>query len=324
MQAAKPTIVGAFVLGAIALAVGAILFFGGTRVFEHTIRAVIFFQGSVAGLDVGAPVTFRGVRVGSVQRVELHLTAQGRALIPVTIELVAGQVVLEGGQMRKGEEGLEELIAAGLRAQLNLQSFVTGQLRVDLDFRPHTPANLVKADTGGVPQIPALPSEFERIRRSLEQVPVEELAQNAQRTLAAVENLTARLETTLPPLLEDTRNTVNAATGTLDTTAKAITEIQADLSHTLAQLGGLTAAARRQLGDRGAELSRVLQTADQTARQAQALLASVDSMTSPRSRVRGDLEATLRDLAASASSLRGFSREIERDPSLVLRGRSSR
>jgi paraquat-inducible protein B len=324
MQAAKPTIVGAFVLGAIALAVGAILFFGGTRVFETTIKAVVFFQGSVAGLDVGGPVTFRGVRVGSVQRVELHLTPQGRATIPVTIELVPGQVVLEGGQMRKGEEGLEQLIAAGLRAQLNLQSFVTGQLRVDLDFRPGTPAHLVKADTGGLPQIPALPSEFERIRQSLAEVPVQELAQNAQHTLAAVERLAARLDQALPPLLEGTQHSVDAATKTLDTTTKAITQLQADLSHTLAELNGLVEDARGQVGARGAELSRVLQSADRAASQAQELLASVDSMTSPRSRLRGDLEATLRDLAASASSLRGFSREIERNPSLVLRGRSSR
>jgi paraquat-inducible protein B len=324
MQAAKPTIVGAFVLGALALAVGAILFFGGTRVFERTLRAVVFFQGSVAGLDVGAPVTFRGVRVGSVQRVELHLTAEGKALIPVTIELVPGQVVLESGQMRRGEAGLEQLIAAGLRAQLNLQSFVTGQLRVDLDFRPNTPATLVKADTGGLPEIPALPSELERLRQTIEQVPVQELAETAQRSLTAVEHLATRLDAELPALLQGTQRSVDAATNTLDTTAKAVTQIQADLSHTLTELDKLTEEARGQLGDRGAELSRVLQSADQTARQAQALLTSVDSMTSPRSRLRGDLEATVRDLAASASSLRGFSREIERDPSLVLRGRSSR
>ena len=151
-------------------------------------------------------------------------------------------------QMRKGAEGLEQLIAAGLRAQLNLQSFVTGQLRVDLDFRPDTPAYLVKADTGGLPQIPALPSEFERIRQTLAEVPIQELARNAQQTLAAVERLATRLDQALPPLLEGTQHSVDAATNTLDTTAKAITQIQADLSHTLAELNGLIEDGRSQLG----------------------------------------------------------------------------
>ena len=68
MAAARPAAVGGFVLGALALVVVAILLFGGSHLFAPRFRAVAFFHGSVAGLEIGAPVTFRGVRIGSVQQ----------------------------------------------------------------------------------------------------------------------------------------------------------------------------------------------------------------------------------------------------------------
>ena len=323
MGAARPAVVGAFVLGGLALAVAAILFFGGTRLFAPTTRAVIFFEGSVAGLDIGAPVTFRGVLVGSVQHVALHLSTDGRARIPVTVELLPGQVLLEGEEVRRGT-GLERFVAAGLRAQLVMQSFVTGQLRIDLDFRPGTPATTVAADTSGLPQIPALPSDFERLRATLSEVPVQDLAQTAQRVLHSVERLAGKLEAELGPLLDSTRHGVDAATRTLETTEQAVVRLQVDVSRTVLELDGLVAGARQQVDNRGTEVARVLGSVDRLARRAEALLASVDGLAAPRSPFRGDLEAAARDLAAGAASLRGFARAVERDPSALLRGGGAR
>jgi paraquat-inducible protein B len=324
MDAARPAAVGGFILGGLALAAAAILFFGGARLFEQTTRAVVFFEGSVAGLDVGAPVTFRGVRAGSVQRVALHLSSGDQARIPVTLELLPDQVNHDGQDVEPSDDAIRRLVKAGLRAQLNSQSLVTGQLRVDLDFRPGTPTTHVAEDMGGLPQIPAVPSDFDRLRDTLADVPVQEVVQTAQRALVAVERLTSRLDAELGPLLDSTRRGVDSATRTLDATERAVVRLQAGASRTLQELDGLVADARQQLDGRGTELSRMLSSADRVARQAEVLLASVGSLTAPRSQFRGDLEATVRDLAASAGSLRGFTRAIERDPSAVLRGRDAR
>ena len=323
MGAARPAVVGAFVLGGLALAVAAILFFGGTRLFAPTTRAVVFFEGSVAGLDIGAPVTFRGVRVGSVQHVALHLSTDGRARIPVTVELLPGQVILEGEEVRRGT-GLERLVAAGLRAQLVMQSFVTGQLRIDLDFRPGTPATTVAADTGGLPQIPALPSDFERLRATLSEVPVQDLAQTAQRVLHSVERLAGKLEAELGPLLDSTRHGVDAATRTLETTEQAVVRLQVDVSRTVWSWTGswpapgsrsTTAATRwrgcwdRWTGWRGGRRR------------------CWPRWTVWRRRARPSVATsrpTARDLAAGAASLRGFARAVERDPSALLRGGGAR
>ena len=84
----------------------------------------------------------------------------------------------------------------------------------------------------------------------------------------------------------------------------------------------MAVGAQRQLDGRGAELSAVLTTAERVGRQAEALLLSLNGMTEPRARFREDLEATARDLAVSAGSLRAFAREVERNPGALLRGRA--
>ena len=60
---ANPALVGGFVLGALALAVVAVMIFGSGRLFHQTERYVLYFQGSMTGLNVGSPVVFRGVEV---------------------------------------------------------------------------------------------------------------------------------------------------------------------------------------------------------------------------------------------------------------------
>lgn len=322
-MAARPAAIGGFVLGGLALAVVAILSFGGARIFERKTRAVVFFEGSVAGLDIGAPVTFRGVRVGSVQRVALHLATDGRARIPVTVELQEGQVTFDDPGARPDQVSIEQLVANGLRAQLNSQSFVTGQLRIDLDFRPGTPAERMP-DAGGLPQIPTIPSDLDRLRDTLADVPVREAVQSGQRALAAIEQLANRLDRDLGPVLESVRRVADSADRTLDTSGQAIARLQADASRSLQEIDGLMTDARQQLGARGEELARVLGAADRAARQADTLVTSLNSLTTPRSAFRGDLEAAIRDLAATASSLRGFARAVERDPSAILRGRDAR
>ena len=73
MTPAKPVLVGSFVLGAFALGVIAILTFGGMHLFAKNLRVVVVFKDSIAGLEVGAPVTFRGVRIGRVEGMRLHI-----------------------------------------------------------------------------------------------------------------------------------------------------------------------------------------------------------------------------------------------------------
>jgi paraquat-inducible protein B len=320
----RSAVVGAFILGAVALGVGAILFFGGRHLFETKSRAVVFFEESIAGLDVGSPVTFHGVRVGSVQSISIRFSPETMtARIPVYLEIEPGRVILEGRELGSFSGNHERLIRAGLRAQLALQSFVTGQLRVDLDFRPEVPAQLVGM-IKDVPEIPAVPSEISQLRNQLSQLPLRELAETARQTLASMGRLSDHLDAALGPLATSALGTTEAATRTLQTTNDAVHRLQADASATLHHLDDLLTAADHQLDARGGELSRTLTAADRSVHQAETLLDSLNGLADPRSQFRGDLAATVRDLAASASSLRNFAETVERNPNALLVGRATR
>ncbi|MBC7165525.1 MAG: MCE family protein [Roseovarius sp.] len=321
MAKANPAVLGGFVFGAIAVAVAAILFFGGGRLFKSTERAIIYFEGSVAGLDIGAPVTFRGVRVGTVQKIALQISPAGEARIPVIVEILPDQVMLRGPQPEARGTRLERLIAEGLSAQLASQSFVTGMLRIDLDFRPEAVTDIVEDDESGLPQIPAVQSGIERLLSALEQVPVQDVLQQAQDVLENVNRLTAKLEGELGPLLESSRKMVETADRTLTTTEGAVIEVKSGISASLEQLDGLIGDARAQLAARGPKLASALDSANGAAARAEALIASLEELVAPRSRLRVNLEAAASNLAASAAALRGFANTVERDPSAILRGR---
>jgi paraquat-inducible protein B len=321
-MAARPAVVGAFVLGALALAALAIILFGGSRLFATTSRAVIFFEGSVAGLDEGAPVTFRGVRLGSVIRVALSFDPVTReATIPVTIEIEPDRITWQGARPGRADYG--RLVAAGLRGQLAAQSLVTGQQRVDLDFRPDMPMRM-RGGATDVPEIPAIPSELEQLRSKLTDLPLRDLVETAQRALVSVDRLATHLDRAVDPLAEGVRGAADAANNTLQTADNALAQIRDAASASLRNLDALIADARRQLDGRGGELSRLLTDADRSLRSVDTLLASANGLVAPRSGFRGDLEAAMRDLSAAASSLRTFARTVERDPSAVLTGKTGR
>jgi paraquat-inducible protein B len=318
----KPALVGGFVLGALALAVAGILFFGGTRWFAASARVVVFFPESVANLDVGAPVTFNGVRIGAVESVAVHVSAHNMtARVPVYLKIDTSRMIWDGKPFAPSDN--PELVRAGLRAQLALVSMITGQQRVDLLFRPNTPAQLVGA-IERVPEIPAIPSDFGELRNQLTGLQLRELTDSAQRTLIAVGRLATHIDTVIDPLVERVERTADAATHTLQTTDGAVRNLQADASVALHDLDAALVSVRHQVDARGGELGHTLAAADRSMAQAEKLLQSLNGAAEPGSDLREDLQATVRDLAASASSLRNFAETIERNPNAIVMGRSSR
>lgn len=320
---ARPAVVGGFILGALVLVVAGILFFGGMRLFATKARVVVFFTESVAGLEVGSPVTYRGVRIGSVQSVSVHFSPDTLvARIPVYMELASNQMTWEGTKLSGSADDFRRLIQAGLRAQLALQSFVTGQLRVDLEFRPGTPAVLIGATD--VPEIPAIPSDLSQLRDQVAGLPLRDLAGAALRAFVSLGRLSDHLDATLDPLATSAHHTADAATQTLQTTDAAVRRVQTDASTALRDLDFLLVDAHRQLDARGGEFSRTLAATDRTVRQAEMFLDALNGLADPRSPFRGDLDATVHDLAASAGSLRNFAETLERNPNALIVGRTSR
>lgn len=306
MSAATPAVVGGFILSGLGLAVAAILLFGGMHLFSPAVHAVVYFRESVANLNVGAPVTFRGVRVGSVTGIAVNLDMTDlTARIPVYLDINPSAIFLENSAAERTGTDFGRLLKAGLLAQLNMQSLITGQLRIDLDIRPGG-APAISSGDESVTEIPSIPSRLQTLEGEIAELPLKEMIENARQALAAIQQVADELPRKVGPLADSLKQTSDAARVTLD------------------GINRLTIAGEAQLSVNGRQLGRVLETSDRTMRGAEALMGALTEMTAQESPMQGDLQAAIRDLAAAAASLRGFSHEIERDPSLILRGRTLR
>src|SRR4029450_11841727 len=167
----SPTMIGAFVVGAIVLVVAGALLFGGRKFFQEKIPYVLFFDSSVEGLNVGAPVIFRGVQVGQVTEITAIADPQTYDIrIQVKIDIVRGVVKVDekGSGFKDPHKAIEQVVQKGVRATLRMQSFVTGLLYVALDFFPDTPIRLLGLDKT-VPELPTIPSDMDQLKSNIQQ-----------------------------------------------------------------------------------------------------------------------------------------------------------
>ncbi len=322
MSADRQTAIGAFVFGGFTLALAAIILFGNFRLFNPTTRAAIVFQGSISGLSVGAPVTFRGVRVGAVESIVLQFDAQTRnAYIPVTIQLEPERVRVTGDES-KTRKTLEipDLVALGLRAELITQSFVTGQSQIDLNFDPSSPAAL-HPNVTSLPEIPTRLSTIQRVQEQLSELPLAELVANANGALQSLRDLSDKLDKELPPLVANLRTASDGSSRAVEVATNAIADLQSRLDNTLTRITQLVATSDQQVSQRGADLHTLLASSTQTVLQARETLNDLRSLTSSRGETRANIDSTVRDLAAAAASLRGFANDVEHNPQLLLTGR---
>jgi len=315
------TSIGAFVLGALALIVAAILFFGGGSLFRNRMAAVSYFPGSVAGLRLGAPVTFRGVRVGEVKSVGIRLEQDmSRSIVQVNMELLPDTVEVHG--FARPGTPIAALVERGLSARLVLQSFVTGQLQVELDFRPELqPSRLgVSSD---VPEIPTVPSPFSALAQQLETLDVAAVVTGMQRTLASLDALLTnpalgKTIDELPSLVADLRRTVKTvereAAGSSAAAQTALRDSAAALQKTLASVDTLAQNLDR-------ETTSTLSAARGTLKSASAAFDSANGLLDPRGETVTQVQRAVDDLAATAGRLRNFAERVDRDPSVLVRGR---
>jgi paraquat-inducible protein B len=314
----RQTVVGAFVLGGIILALGAIILFGQINPFSSVVRAVVVLQGSASGLSVGAPVTFRGVPLGSVSNIELTFYRRSfTAYIPVTLVLDPRRVHSTG---KREIIGVEEFVRRGLRAQVNIQSLVTGQAAIELNFAPSTPA-VLHPGLSKYPEIPVQQSVLQRTQKTLEQLPLQEMAENMNKSLASIRILADQLDKDMPALIVSAQRTSDQSRILVETATKTLDTLGAQLTTTLSGINTMATAATTQLNGRGADLHELLLNANTAVAQTRQTLTELRSLTAARSDQRADIEATLRDLAAAAAAMRGFASEIEREPQLLLMGR---
>jgi len=174
------------VVGALVLLLIAVVVFGSGALFRQSDKYVLFFNGSVKGLSVGAPVIFRGVKVGNVDSINLIYDEQSQqVLIPVVIDVELSRVM--GIPEAPGYPDYHKLIQKGLRAKLEIKSFITGQLMIALDFYPDKPAKFYDI-VRNIPELPALPISPD-IFEVMDDIPIKEITMNLEQAVAGINRL---------------------------------------------------------------------------------------------------------------------------------------
>ena len=293
---ANRPLIGAFVLGALALAVAGVVFFGSGKFLRNVYRDVMFFEGSVKGLQIGAPVMFRGVQIGHVTNVVLQVNVKDlRAFIPVYVEIYPQKMVMIGGAKKLGEQELPLLIEKGLRAQLQLQSFVTGQLLVDLDFYPNTPIRLVGLEKE-YPEIPTIATDVEQLRKKLESLPINEIAERLNEALAGINRLVNS---------RDLRESIGSLNQSLKDADALVNNLNTKIAPQIAS-----------------NIKETLSAAQDTLRETSNAVKNINGIAAKNANLGYEIDRTLEQNAELSRSIRVLADYLERHPEALLRGKS--
>jgi paraquat-inducible protein B len=311
---ASKTLIGAFVIGAIALAVIAVIIFGSGRFFVKKWPYVMFFEGSVAGLNVGSPVMFRGVKIGSVTDITLRFdTSDVTFLIPVYVELDPRKISTTGKVRDDGDVG-EILIEKGLRATLELQSMVTGQLMINLDFHPGKPVKIVGFDTR-YPEIPTIKSGLEKLLESADDIPIKELF---NKLLHAIEGVDKAVNS---PDLTSSLKLVNEG---LKDAKRILSKIDNEIDPVLDNIK-VSSYSIREMFKKGedvpSQVGQTLLVIQNTLKQAENTLNSIHGLASENSTVVLEVDNTLKEVSDTARSVRFLSDYLQRYPESLLWGK---
>lgn len=279
------------------------------KTVQLSLPYILYFDDSVRGLAVDAPVEFRGIPVGKVLDISLEESASDdlvRIAVLVGLEPELLPFKKKAADLdKKTREALfrgtlEKLVAKGLRARLITGSLISGQLIVDMDFDQE--AELASIDySGKYPVLPTTPGSLSSITNSL----------------VAILGKLKRL-----PLDEMGTHFLNASAG-LDALVndKNLQESMQNLSLVLQRADQILSVVGDKATPMMDEITSLSAEARKMIRQAEKTLREFEKTTSDQGSMGGELASTMRELAAAARAVRGVADYLERHPEALLQGK---
>jgi paraquat-inducible protein B len=307
--------IGAFVIGAILIALVTLLFLLGSG-FGKQEKVVMVFDGSVKGLNVGAPMALRGVQVGQVTNIELILDSDNASVIMLVEATLNAKNIRRQGSVTSNLT--EELIARGLRAQLNIQSLLTGLLYVELDFHPGTPLNLANIDSPYI-QLPTVPTNLQRIAKKLEDVDVAKLTDDLESISHGINTLVSS---------EEFQSLPANVTSTMDSLRDLSAQLHAQLATTGPKLDRVLDETANTVDTANTELPKLAKLVEGNLNVLNHAIASfeqgmtgIDGLVSPDSATLYELHTALQEMTRAGRSLQALADTLQQQPESVIRGK---
>ncbi len=322
----NPALIGVFVLGALLIAVGAVVFFGTTKLFTRNKTFVCFFQQSVAGIQVGSAVKFKGVPVGQVTKIQIRFDEDHPTYVKILFDLNADLIVNSLGADIDlfNEDFNRRQVARGMRTSLAYESFITGQLYLELDYHADAPPPVYLQTKTNYSEIPSLPSNIEELveeaqkaigklgkidfeglsrdledlltslRKSISEIQFDELSSSVRRTADSISGLAASPE--VKDALVSIQQACDHLSSTLQTLQVQIDPLSKDLQPDLVELRKTLVSLQKTSG-------------------------SLTSTLAPEGDLRYQLSGTLGQLNEMAKSLQQLSDFLKRNPNSLIFGR---
>ncbi len=330
--------IGGFVVGAIGLAVLSVLLFGSGRFFQKKTMHVMFFEGSVKGLNVGAPVKFRGVDIGMVKDILLTINPQDLEFyVPVYVEIFKNRISILGSESQEkefyDEEGVETLVTEmGMRAQLQMQSFVTGQLFINYDFYPETPLKRVGLEKK-VYEVPTIPTALQMVTDTVEEILAElrkvnfhEIVGNFAETAEGINELVNSYDMRetvasfnkaildMQKLVRSTNSLVASVNGKVDTVADSFTATMQDTRK-------LVNSIDSRIDSSASDLRETLTAVQASFEKASGLLTEAEKLIANNSDLRREIMMTLESVTDASRSMEELTDYLQQHPDAIIKGK---
>ncbi|MFI5330269.1 MAG: MlaD family protein [Desulfobaccales bacterium] len=306
---ANRMMIGGFVVLAVIIMAASLVVFGSGKFFKKTNKYILYFDESIKGLSVGAPVLFQGVPVGSVTSIILEADiVKMKTQIPILIEIEPDRWKVRAGE-RDPRKVAAKLIEMGLRAQLVMQSFITGQLMIQLDFYPkskicYAPAQIDK-DYEDYIVIPTCPSTSERLAQALGDLDLKGIEQHLLSVLASVDRLVNNPDLTAG---------IRALKDTLQDAGKLVTKVDR-------QVDPLADDVKKTVKDFGKLANNVDGRVGGVATGLDTTMSAAKGVLSPDSPLLVALENTLQEISAMSRSIRQLTNYLDQHPEALIRGK---
>lgn len=292
---------GAFVIGALLIGIAILLYILDSGIGDSD-KFVMVFDGTAKGLNVGAPIALRGVKIGEVTDVDAVLDAKtAEVFVVVEGEIDSAYIRFRGDP---NEVTTEDLVERGLRAQLNLLSLLTGLLYIELDFHPDSEVILADVD---VPyeQFPTIPTNLELLAKKLQEIDFNKVGERLEHLSDGIGTMLDSEEfKALPSSLNDTLISLRDLSKQLqDQLTRSGPRIDTVLDETIAAIGSTSK-----------DLTVAIESFEQS-------MGSIDAVTSADSATIYQLNATMRDLSRASRALRQLAETLEQQPEAVIQGK---
>lgn len=320
---ASPAMVGGFIVGGVTLVVAAVIVLGSGKLFKDTVEYISWFEGSVNGLNPGAPVKFMGVTIGQVTAIRLRAGPAGEFLdtaedfenwednlrIPVFYELDRELLRREGTLIDVGDPVTAQLLVeSGLRATMAVESILTGRKYISLSVDRSSPINVANDPNVDAYEIPTIETGLEWLERDVQGLMAKLTSLDVEGLVEAIKGAANDIGELASG--EETRKALADLPGTL-----------AEVRETLRTIQSAAASADTTMMSLRPRIDASSADIEAAAEELDATLANLRAVVEPGSPLLTKLEGSLHEISIAAAALGELADYLQQNPSALLRGK---